>query len=156
MSLSSWLPNIAWISLLLFSRHIAAEVAQCYYPNGNLTTDSSVFVCDPRAKFSSCCYTGDMCTTNGFCKDVQNDANNNFYYRDLCTDSTWTSPKCPSFCDTMRTAGEYEACIPQYCAQIFDEERNRSKRIVREPKSSSLFADYVLLRVPEQRYEELL
>jgi len=84
------------ISLLisLTSRTLAASNGTCYSPDGvsvaNITTNARPCINIPGV-YSMCCNTegnGDVCLENGLCQ------NGNNYYRDFCTDPTWTSPNC--------------------------------------------------------------
>ncbi|KAI5366674.1 hypothetical protein Slin14017_G043140 [Septoria linicola] len=76
----------------------------CYYPDGTASPNTNLTICKLDAKFSACCGSGDMCTTNGFCK-APSDRNNNFYWRDHCTDPTFNAPNCPKRCTTYATNG---------------------------------------------------
>lgn len=83
-------------SLLLLSTLIAfpsASGTQCYYPNGQPSTDVP---CDATADQSFCCATGFVCLENKICLSL---AVGDFpkWNRGSCTDQTWASSECPKF-----------------------------------------------------------
>ena len=49
------------------------------------------FPCDPDADVSSCCASGNICSSNLYCVS----ASNGQRYVGTCTDKTWSSPACP-------------------------------------------------------------
>ena len=84
------------IPLILLSTRacVAAERRKCYYPNGDLVLADSP--CDPDAEHSACCGAppfGVACLSNKLCRTQPGD-----FSRGSCTDPTWQSPECPSFC----------------------------------------------------------
>ncbi|KAK4153600.1 hypothetical protein C8A00DRAFT_15215 [Chaetomidium leptoderma] len=81
-----------YLSFLLLVSNVAFARARCYYPTSGVDGD---FPCNPDAEESMCCGTGPgaMCLTNGACQRPGQD-----FIRGSCTDKTWASPECPSFC----------------------------------------------------------
>ncbi|UKZ56948.1 hypothetical protein TrVGV298_010795 [Trichoderma virens] len=77
----------------------SAAIKQCYYPNGNPSSD---FPCDPNAKQSACCGggLGASCLSNKLCQS--NDGN---IIRGSCSDKNWSSPECANFCLSADTGG---------------------------------------------------
>lgn len=49
------------------------------------------FPCNPDATVSSCCASGNICSSNLYCISEMNKQN----YVGTCTDKTWSSPACP-------------------------------------------------------------
>jgi hypothetical protein len=48
---------------------------------------------------SSCCAPGDNCLTNGLCQGQRDNLRqSNLFWRNGCTDPTWSDPACPKFC----------------------------------------------------------
>ncbi|KAK8159878.1 hypothetical protein BC567DRAFT_24278 [Phyllosticta citribraziliensis] len=70
------------------------SVPRCYYPNGQTATDD--YACYLNTTQSFCCTEGVKCLENKIC-DFINPTEYRFN-RGTCTDKTWTSPACPSFC----------------------------------------------------------
>ena len=73
----------------------------CYYPNGDLNPDD--VPCNPSADVSVCCGRGWTCLSNGVCMLSQDSSVGSISrigstYRTSCTDRSWNSPACPSFC----------------------------------------------------------
>lgn len=87
--------------LLIFAalHWIPGSLATCYLPNGQ---EQPGVVCNTTAEFSACCADVDMCTNQGFCKSPV-DAGDNYYWREGCTDPTWTSSACPRHCYDQST-----------------------------------------------------
>lgn len=75
--------------------------AACYYPNGDLNPDD--VPCNPSTDFSACCGRGWTCLSNGVCMLGQDSSVGSISrvgstYRTSCTDRTWNSTECPTFC----------------------------------------------------------
>ncbi|PSN73423.1 hypothetical protein BS50DRAFT_672308 [Corynespora cassiicola Philippines] len=76
-------------------------MASCYYANGK---EVGYVPCNHTAvalgQHSSCCAEGDGCLANGLCKTKYNGdwAQGNYYWRQACTDRTWSDPACANFC----------------------------------------------------------
>ncbi|KAH6662493.1 hypothetical protein B0J14DRAFT_610547 [Halenospora varia] len=90
--------NVVFLTVLycLVSQTFAKS---CYYPDGKKTPADAR--CTSSGGESACCGPGFVCLSNGLCMDnsTANNVNNpNVYYRGSCTDKTWQSPSCPSFC----------------------------------------------------------
>jgi len=86
--------------IALFSVCITVVAATCHFPDGTTIQDTA---CNPTAPNSTCCGPGYACLSNHICaltEHVSKDIANSFsyYVRASCTDKTWTSPECPSFC----------------------------------------------------------
>ncbi|KAF2028367.1 hypothetical protein EK21DRAFT_113998 [Setomelanomma holmii] len=47
----------------------------------------------------TCCNKGDLCLTNGMCKNPRDSEGNNWYWRIACTDQTWKDPACSRLCE---------------------------------------------------------
>ncbi|KAM0803628.1 hypothetical protein BDR22DRAFT_42108 [Usnea florida] len=66
-----------------------SQLKACYQAtDGELAGD---FPCNPDANVSSCCASGNVCSTNLYCIAASNQQK----YVGTCTDKTWTSPACP-------------------------------------------------------------
>lgn len=77
---------ILW-SVLIHICH--GQLKACYQAvNEELAGD---FPCDPDANVSSCCASGNICSSNLYCVS----ASNHQEYVGTCTDKTWSSPACP-------------------------------------------------------------
>ncbi|OAL43054.1 hypothetical protein IQ07DRAFT_650508 [Pyrenochaeta sp. DS3sAY3a] len=50
---------------------------------------------------SSCCAVGDLCLTNGMCRESSRKPSSNWYLRKACTDKTWKDPACPRYCEAI-------------------------------------------------------
>ncbi|RDW85637.1 hypothetical protein BP5796_03962 [Coleophoma crateriformis] len=74
--------------------------SDCYYPNGNLSSDVSCGTASSGA--SVCCPSGSSCgdVTSGICTSTGNVA-----LRGSCTDQTWKDSNCPSLCAGVDLAG---------------------------------------------------
>ena len=95
--------SMAYLYLLLFGGITSPSSAQslsqrtCYFPNGQVSHDDHP--CDGNAEHSTCCGgppTGAVCLSNKLCKGIDG-----LLSRGTCTDPTWTSPDCPSFCASL-------------------------------------------------------
>lgn len=103
----------------LFTLPYLVESSNCYSRNGTLITDIAYQPCSSSGD-SACCGTNhdgaghvgianDVCDANGLCQNFEPyDGTNEgvkMWWRQGCTDSTWSSPNClASVCDTL----EYE------------------------------------------------
>ncbi|KAH6680593.1 hypothetical protein B0J14DRAFT_269242 [Halenospora varia] len=76
----------------------------CYYPDGSLVGADNLhpvmIPCDPKAETSACCHKADICYANGLC-------GSDYWwpYRGACTDKTWKSKACPSYCASAASGG---------------------------------------------------
>ncbi|KAI5466744.1 hypothetical protein BGZ63DRAFT_398379 [Mariannaea sp. PMI_226] len=84
-------------SYLQFS---SADRRKCYYPNGDEAVNDRP--CNPNLDQSACCgsSSGSACSTNLLCID-----GNGGFIRGSCTDKTWGSEFCPSYCLSADTGG---------------------------------------------------
>ncbi|KYK60386.1 hypothetical protein DCS_01523 [Drechmeria coniospora] len=97
----------------------------CYYPNGAVSRQDTP--CRNDLDQSACCGQGFACLSNGMCKttgreqDTPPDTN---YLRGSCTDRSWRSGNCPSFClqenmDNIGAASGVQACPGDYSETRF-------------------------------------
>ena len=79
----------------------AAANSTCYYPSGKKTKGGA---CNANADVSLCCGPSYVCLSNGLCAPGPNTKKDKDYpfYRHGCTDPTYNSTVCPTFC----TSGE--------------------------------------------------
>ncbi|KAF2669406.1 hypothetical protein BT63DRAFT_479255 [Microthyrium microscopicum] len=92
-----------------------ASASQCYYPDGTAPTDYTYRACTSGG-VSSCCIPGegDQCLSNGLCFWPAG----NYAFRGACTDQTWNSGNCTSFCKSSNIGGweQLESCGgTKYC-----------------------------------------
>ncbi|CAI6330855.1 unnamed protein product [Periconia digitata] len=75
-------------------------MTSCYFQNGREVTDK--YPCNNTAvaegKHTACCSNSLQCLTNGLCRDEQQDATRNYYWRTACTDKTFQDPACANYC----------------------------------------------------------
>lgn len=79
---------------------LTAVKSTCYFPNGESIQDTP---CNPDAAHSTCFGPGYACLSNNVCALTEHVSSevaklSPYYVRGSCTDSTWLSPECPSFC----------------------------------------------------------
>ena len=77
------------------------EVAKCYSPNGDLQIHD--VPCSAGSGVSFCCGRGFTCLSNKVCMLSQDTSTGDVTrvgstYRASCTDKSWNSTECPSFC----------------------------------------------------------
>ncbi len=92
---------------------ISAVSAICYYPDASTAPQDTP--CLNSAGDTFCCGEGYVCLSNRICKSVAatNDPNSqSTYVRGSCTDPTWRSSACPSFCIDPRF-GELGSLLSQ-------------------------------------------
>jgi hypothetical protein len=89
---------VACRSLLTVFVTLAAVVKsqQCYGVDGSVL-DKSYTPCNPNAKHSGCCASGDICLSNGLCMGTQGASIGMIFSRG-CTDSTGNDVACPQQC----------------------------------------------------------
>ena len=72
---------------------------KCYGLDGK---ESSNVACDPSVDgvntHTTCCSPTDICTTSGICLSTQNNAVGELLWVDGCTDQTFKSKNCSSYC----------------------------------------------------------
>jgi hypothetical protein len=77
--------------------------------SGSLDYAKSYLPCNLTAiannAHSACCAYGDLCLTNGLCRNVGTDeaAGDNVYWQIGCTDPTFQDPACPKYCNESVT-----------------------------------------------------
>lgn len=82
---------VATILVLLVAQSGFAR-AGCYYPDGSVSEKDAP--CGNAADGVACCPLGWSCVSNGLCwLDAES-----YYGRYTCSDRTWASDGCPSFC----------------------------------------------------------
>lgn len=71
----------------------------CYFPDQQTIAQQN-FPCRGGSDDSPCCGTSYACVSNGLCMKSNDtfDVNSAEYVRGSCTDKTWRSAACPSFC----------------------------------------------------------
>lgn len=90
-------PLSTLIALLLLFTSTCSAI--CYFPDG--TTAPQDVPCNDDTGHSACCGQGYACLSNGVCTatgDELQKAGSSTYVRGSCTDSSWRSSSCPSFC----------------------------------------------------------
>ncbi|EMD95495.1 hypothetical protein COCC4DRAFT_155910 [Bipolaris maydis ATCC 48331] len=114
-------------SLLTVLVTLAAVVKsqQCYGVDGSLL-DKSYTPCNPSAKNSGCCASGDICLSNGLCMGTQGASIGVIFSRG-CTDSTGKDVACPQQCSggssnsnsaSTTAAWQLETCDSgEYCCR---------------------------------------
>ena len=82
-----------FLYVFLVLTHSLFIEATCYYPDG--TTATNDFPCTKNSTVDAdyCCGEGFMCLTNKLCLE-----NDGAFFRGSCTDRSWSSTACPSFC----------------------------------------------------------
>src|SRR5579871_3896393 len=82
---------IPFIILAVFTLHAGRAYTACYWPDGS-AAGSGYGPCNPSGTSMCCAFgNGDVCTAEGLCR-YQNDSGAVSWWRDSCTDQTWTSP----------------------------------------------------------------
>ncbi|RDW75190.1 hypothetical protein BP6252_06332 [Coleophoma cylindrospora] len=84
----------------LLAQHHLVKASDCYYPNGDLSSDVTCGAASSGA--SVCCPSGSSCgdVTSGICTST-----GNVTLRGSCTDQTWKDSNCPSLCAGVDLAG---------------------------------------------------
>lgn len=85
-----------FLSLGTIASAALSQNAACYYPNGVKATDD--FPCFLDQDQSTCCGSGSICEASGLCK-VGGSIGVSNLIRGSCTDKTWVSSACSSFCE---------------------------------------------------------
>lgn len=81
--------------------------APCYRSNSTeYHVDVTYIPCNLTAvennEHSLCCAVGDLCLTNGLCRNQgDDDTGKNYYWRVGCTDESFEDPVCPKFCENI-------------------------------------------------------
>lgn len=82
-------------------------MATCYNLAGRSTPfdDTTHVPCNMTAVdaggHSTCCPVGDLCYTNGMCRQKGDKDSKNWFWRTACTDKTWQDPACPRYCEAI-------------------------------------------------------
>jgi hypothetical protein len=97
------LSTVLIILIVSFASNAEAQ-SGCYFPNGTEIIDQGYKRCRLDTADSMCCNIGqgvpDQCLPNGLCRnrcDINGtgcSGNSPTYWRETCTDSTWSSPYC--------------------------------------------------------------
>lgn len=110
-STSRLLPSAALCFFFFFSFFVSPptvlceeEAAKCYSPNGDLQIHD--VPCNPSTGaggVSFCCGRGFTCLSNKVCMLSQDTSTGDVTrvgstYRASCTDKSWNSTECPTFC----------------------------------------------------------
>lgn len=98
--------------------------AICYYPDQSMTFQD--VPCSDEGEHSNCCGPGYACLSNKVCRQSHEDADGAplpfTYGRGSCTDRTWRSSACPSFC----LIGQSRKHSSMFAAQIGFTDRSRA------------------------------
>ncbi|EDU47132.1 hypothetical protein PtrSN002B_007082 [Pyrenophora tritici-repentis] len=84
--------------ILLITFYISTTSCLCYFPDGTLVERDTP--CSTAAN-STCCGQGFACLSNNLCavtSHVDAGPGQSTYVRGSCTDKTWNSAECPTFC----------------------------------------------------------
>jgi hypothetical protein len=77
----------------------------CYLRNG--TASPKAAPCDHNAvlqnRHTGCCDPGDLCLTNGLCRNPNVNDLTNYAWFFGCTDKTFNDPACGNYCDTVNS-----------------------------------------------------
>ncbi|KAH8593399.1 hypothetical protein B0O99DRAFT_742758 [Bisporella sp. PMI_857] len=82
--------------LLAFGLVIGSVSATCYLPNGEIPVETVFAPCNSNSSaVSMCCNSvnSDRCSPEGLCI-----SGSDAYWRNTCTDPTWTAPECVKMC----------------------------------------------------------
>ncbi|QIX00484.1 hypothetical protein AMS68_006001 [Peltaster fructicola] len=71
----------------------------CYFPDHTQALNHTS--CNAGAQNSWCCHIDDVCLSNGYCQQTSAPWSNRLG-RHSCTDKTWSSTACPSYCNDVR------------------------------------------------------
>ncbi|TFB00012.1 hypothetical protein CCMA1212_008256 [Trichoderma ghanense] len=97
MAIFSKILPLSFLTLLLSSQ----ATSLCYYPDG--TPAPGDVPCTDSTANSVCCGTGYACLSNGICQATGDELKKpgaTEFVRGSCTDKTYRSSSCPSFCGT--------------------------------------------------------
>lgn len=93
---STW---VYWLTATSIALWFTGVSATCYYPNGDVAPNDTP--CRDDTENSLCCGQGYACLTNAICQatgdELQKPGASEFV-RGSCTDDTFRSSSCPSFC----------------------------------------------------------
>ncbi|KAI0549244.1 hypothetical protein F4679DRAFT_595985 [Xylaria curta] len=86
------------LQCILQSSFAAATQQQCYYPRGNPSNED--IPCGDGVNHSHCCGLNSICLSNKLCLHPSGSFE---LSRGSCTDSTWQSPNCATYCTNVST-----------------------------------------------------
>lgn len=78
----------------------------CYFPDGTIALED--LPCNSSALASTCCGRSYACLSNNICEatsETVKKPGSAIFVRGSCTDSSWTSDSCPTFC-VNQTSGD--------------------------------------------------
>ena len=81
-------------------RDSTALAQKCYWPNGNEASGDTPCSTTSSDQASACCSPNGACISNGLCFNADMTLN-----RGSCTDQTWKSKGCASWCQDGKTHG---------------------------------------------------
>jgi hypothetical protein len=92
--------KLSYIGFSYLFLNIRTVAGTCYFPNGETVNDTP---CNPASANSTCCGPGYACLSNHVCSLTEHtptdiSKTSPMYVRASCSDKSWTSPDCPSFC----------------------------------------------------------
>ncbi|KAJ5933898.1 hypothetical protein N7454_006227 [Penicillium verhagenii] len=83
------------LGFLAFLAKVQATSSQCYYPNGDESTDTP---CYTDGRITHCCGDSSICLTNQLCLSLNQPFG---LSRGSCTDKSWGT-SCPAYCKTAQ------------------------------------------------------
>src|SRR4051794_14152448 len=95
-------------SLLFTCIFFTLNQAECYYPDYLVAQDFDFVPCGASNTISACCVPseGDVCLSNGLC-----DWTGNYLYRGACTDPSWKSENCTTYCASGMSAQAQQSIL---------------------------------------------
>ena len=88
------IPSFAiFLHVFLFFTHFLFIEATCYFPDGTIAGQDTPCTKDITVDADYCCGENSLCLTNKVCLN-----NVGTFDRGSCTDRSWNSTACPSFC----------------------------------------------------------
>ena len=84
--------------ILFIALYMSLATALCYFPDGTIVERDTP--CGSTGN-STCCGQGFACLSNNFCavtEYVNAGPEQSTYVRGSCTDESWSSDSCPSYC----------------------------------------------------------
>src|SRR2546421_7862496 len=100
MACGSLARRVSWL-LVIAAITPTPEAQMCYYPDGSLDASGET-PCNAGRHTMCCAAVGpspDFCRPDGLCQDANNDQ---YVWRQGCTDRTWQAPECLKLCTTFR------------------------------------------------------
>src|SRR5947207_8279824 len=94
--------NCAWnwcsiVIVLSLAQYISATISPCFWPDGTLANPDVPCSAGPDPTF--CCHSTHTCLSNKLCLVPDVNSGVGRYKRGTCTDPTWGSSACTSFCN---------------------------------------------------------